>query len=298
MKLKKYLILQAFLLVPLVLFAQNIKSELTPVRLEHLRLNVADIEATAKWYVENVDLEIIKSNSKDLIYLTDKDHNFLLELSEIPGKKNSYSDIDINAYHLAFEGQKSIKEVSEKMLANGAVQEGDLYTNKIGDYVMNVRDPNGFVVQLIHRVNPFFEQPEKSPVRFEHFAFNTPDQKAAALWYVEFMDLIIPWSKDIVKDNNNYRTYRVPYVGDAGNHMSLELFAKDIMSTLENQDHEVVHIGFLTDQPDALAKRMIYGGAKQSGKIRTEKNGDIIIDLYDPNGVPIRLIKRSKALLD
>lgn len=47
------------------------------------------------------------------------------------------------------------------MLANGGVQEGELYTNQIGDYVMNVRDPNGFTSQLIHRVNPFFEACEK-----------------------------------------------------------------------------------------------------------------------------------------
>jgi hypothetical protein len=182
------------------------------------------------------------------------------------------------------------------MLANGAVQEGELYTNKIGDYVMNVRDPNGFTSQLIHRVNPFYGHPVKSTIRFEHFAYNTPDQKTAALWYIEFLDLIIPWSKDIDKTAFE-RNYRVPYVGDADNNMSLELFGKDLECSLSNQPHEVIHVAFLTDEPEKLAKRLVYGGAVQVGDKRIEKNGDVIIDMYDPNKMPIRLIKREKVIL-
>jgi len=33
------------------------------------------------------------------------------------------------------------------------------------------------------------------------------------------------------------------------------------------------------------------------GKTRTASNGDIVIDLYDPFKVPIRLIKRKKTIL-
>lgn len=294
------LFIQIFLLVcffPISNFSQNLKEELKPIRFEHLRLNVPDKEATAKWYVNNLGLEIIPSADDDVIYLADKDHNFMLELSSLSGIRNRYHDIHIDAFHLAFEGHKSIKEVSERMLANGGVQEGKLYTNKIGDYVMNVRDPNGFTVQLIHRVKPFFVKPVKSTIRFEHFAFNTPDQKTAALWYVEFLDLIIPWSKDIDTTNNNFRNYRVPYVGDKENNMSLELFGKDIENQLSNQPHEVIHIAFQSDEPEKLSKRLTYAGAKLVNKARDNENGDIIIDLYDPNNVPIRLIKRKKPLL-
>jgi len=291
------LIAMLFFLFPAILLAQNKKEKLSEVKFEHLRINVADKAATARWYVENVGLEIIPSKAKDVIYVADKDHNFMLELSDIPNIRNTYTDIHIDAFHLAFEGHKSIKEVSEKMLANGGVQEGVLYTNLIGDYVMNVRDPNGFTSQLLHRVNPFFPKPVKSTIRFEHFAFNTPDQKIVALWYVEFMDLTVPWSKDIDTTKNNYRNYRVPYVGDKGNNMSLELFGKEMENTLSNQPHDVIHIAFTTDQPEELAKRMIYGGAVQVGKTRTDKNGDIIIDMYDPIKIPIRLIKRSNPVL-
>jgi catechol 2,3-dioxygenase-like lactoylglutathione lyase family enzyme len=284
--------------IPLISFTQNQKELMPPLQFEHIRINVADKEATAKWYVENVGLEIIPSYNKEYVYVADKDHNFMIELSSIPNLKNTYFDINIDAFHLAFEGHKTIEAVAKKMLANGGVQEGKLYTNLIGDYVMNVRDPNGFNTQLLHRVNPFFPKPVKSTIRFEHFAFNTPDQKITALWYVEFMNLKMPWSKDIDTLNNNYRNYRVPYVGDAASNMSLELFGKkEVDMTLAKMKHEECHLAFLSDDPEKLAKQMVYGGAKIIGTVQKKSNGDLIIDLVDPYNFPIRLIKRKKPIL-
>ena len=80
--------------------------------------------------------------------------------------------------------------------------------------------------------------------------------------------------------------------------MSLELFGKEIESSLSNQRHEVIHIAFLTDEPEKLAKRLIYGGAVQVGEKQIEENGDLIIDLYDPNKIPVRLIKRKGVILN
>ncbi len=298
MKKKIKLFFTIIFFVPIALFAQNEKELLSAVQFEHIRINVADKEATAKWYVENVGLKIVPSNNKEFIYVTDKDQNFMLELSSIPNLKTKYFDIHIDAFHLAFEGHKSIKGVAEKMLANGGVQEGILYTNKIGDYVLNVRDPNGFNTQLLHRVKPFFPKPVKSTIRFEHFAFNTPDQKTTALWFVEFMDLKIPWSKDIDTLNNNFRNYRVPYVGDAGRNMSLELFGKkEVDITFAKMKHDECHIAYLTNEPEKLANRMVYGGARIITPAKKQPNGDVIIDLVDTSNFPIRLIKRKKTVL-
>lgn len=298
MKTLKHSILLVLLIVPAMVFAQNEKEVLAPVKFEHLRINVADKEATAKWYVENVGLEIIPSINNDVVYVADKDHNFMLELSSIPNIRNTFFDVHLDAFHLAFEGHKTIAAVAEKMLANKGTQEGVLYQNKIGDYVMNVRDPNGFTSQLIHRVDPFFSKPVISSIRFEHFAYNTPDQKIAALWYVEFMDLNIPWSKDIDTTKNNYRNYRVPYVGDAGRNMSLELFGKpEVPMTFAKMSHQECHIAFSTNDPEKRATQMVYGGSKIVTPSRKESNGDIIIDLVDPYNFPIRLIKRAKQVL-
>jgi hypothetical protein len=286
------------LIMPALACAQNAKEALSPVRFEHLRINVADKEATAAWYVDNVGLEIIPSNQGDVVYVADKDRNFMLELSSIPHLRNTYFDIPIDAFHLAFEGHKTIEAVAEKMLTNKGVQEGALYRNSIGDYVMNVRDINGFTSQLIHRVNPYFPKPVKSTIRFEHFAFNTPDQAIAALWYVEFMELQIPWSKDIDAAKNNYRNYRVPYVGDSGKYMSLELFGKkDVDMTFAKMTHPECHMAYATNDPEKLAKRMVYGGARITGDVQKSSSGDVLIDLVDPYQFPVRLIKRANPIL-
>jgi uncharacterized glyoxalase superfamily protein PhnB len=300
MKTIRKLLPMLLLLLPAVLFSQTmtLKEKLTPLKIEHLRINVADKEATANWYIDNVGLIVVPSDNKDVIYVADKDQNFMLELSQISGLKTNYFDVHFDAFHLAFEGHKTIEAVAEKMLANGGTQEGNLYRNLIGDYVINVRDPNGLTSQLIHRVDPFLPKPVKSDVRFEHFAYNTPDQKIAALWYVEFMNLTIPWSKDIDTTNNNYRNYRVPYISDEANSMSLELFKKaDVPMTLNEMTHDEVHIAFLSNEPEKVAERMVFGGGKIVTPVRREPNGDIIIDLVDPYNFPIRLIKRAKPVL-
>ena len=212
----------------------------------------------------------------------------MFEFSSIPGLKTNYADIEIDGFHCAFEGHKSIEAVAERMLKNGATQQGDIYRNKVGDYVLNLKDINGLNVQLLHRIDPFYPKPVKSTIRFEHFAFNTLNQLQSALWYVEFMDLTIPWSKDIDKTKNMFRNYRVPYVGDVGQRMSMELFGRDIPCSFYNLPHNVIHLAFNTDEPEKLAKRMIFGGARQVGEKRIEANGDVVIDLYDPRGAPFR----------
>jgi len=296
MKKQINLLLLSILLFPAIVFAQNKKEDLPPVLFEHLHINVADKEATAKWYVDNIDLEILESANEEVIYVADKDHHFMFEFSTIDGIKNSYFDVDINAYHMAFEGHSSIETIAKNALKKGAVQEGNISTNKVGDFVLNLRDINGFVCQLIHRVDMFYDQPSKSAVRFEHFAYNTPDQKNTALWYIQFMNLNIAWSKDIRKDSLMWRNYRVPYLGDQANRMTLELFAKDVPVGIANLPHEVVHIALSCDEPHKLAKQMVYGGAKKvSDSVNAQ--GDIIIDIYDPIGVPLRILKRKKPLL-
>lgn len=277
--------------------AQHQKEKLPPVLFEHLHLNVVDKEATAAWYVEHVGLEILPTDQKDVIYVADKDRNFMFEFSSIPGLKTNYADHHLDAFHVAFEGHKTIEAVAERMLKNGASQIGEITRNLVGDYVLNLRDINGFSAQLIHRVDPFYPKPVKSTIRFEHFAFNTPSQMQTALWFVEFMDLTIPWSKDIDLANDRLRNYRVPYVGDVAQRMSLELFGKEMECTFYHLPHQVIHLAYHTDEPEKQAKRMIFGGAKQVGDPRIEANGDVVIDLFDPRGAPLRLIKRKSPLL-
>lgn len=67
--------------------------------------------------------------------------------------------------------------------------------------------------------------------------------------------------------------------------------------TFAKMSHEECHIAFTSNDPEKLAKRMVYGGAKIIGKVQKSSNGDMIIDLVDPSNFPIRLIKRKKQVL-
>ena len=269
-----------------------------PLAFEHLRLNVADKDATARWYAANADLEILPSTQAEMVYVADKDHNFMFEFSSIKGRKTNYADIPIDGFHIAFDGHPAIEAVGEKMLANGGQPEGAPGRTAIGDYLLNVRDPNGLTVQLLHRKNPFYAKAVKGHLRFEHFAYNIPDQKTAALWYIEFMGLVLPWSKDMETKANNFRNYRVPYVGDLSRNMSIELYSKpELAFSLAGMSHEECHIAYRTDDPEAWAKRMVFGGAKQIST-RTEANGDVEVDLFEPYQIPIRLSKRSQSILE
>lgn len=279
--------------------AQNAKERLSPVGFEHVRVNVADKQAIARWYVDTMGLEIVPSSNKDVVYVADKDRNFMFEFSSIPNRRVTYADLPVDGFHVAFDGDKTIEKIAEKMLGSGATADGAVSRNAIGDYVFNVRDPNGLVIQLISRVLPFYEKPAKSPIRFEHIGLNVPGQLVSALWFVEFMDLQLPWSKDMDEKANNFRNYRVPYVGDAARKMSMELYdKKSIDYSYAKLSHEESHLAFSTQDPERLAKRMAYGGARQVSPLRTEPNGDQVIDLLDPRNFPVRLIKRKSPVLN
>lgn len=296
---KFFAVLIGFLLASTNVVAQNLKEKLSPIGFEHVRVNVADKQLIARWYVDNMGLEILPSGNKDVVYVADKDRNFMFEFSSIPYKRMSYADIPVDGFHIAFEGDKTIERIAEKMLANGATADGAVSRNAIGDYVFNVRDPNGLVIQLISRVVPFYEKPVKSPLRFEHIGLNVSGQLVSALWLVEFMDLQIPWSKDMNAKANNFRDYRVPYVGDAARKMSIELYdKKSIDYSYAKFNHDESHIAFSTNEPERLAKQMVYGGAQQVSPLRTESNGDQVIDLLDPRNFPVRLIKRKSSVLN
>jgi len=67
--------------------------------------------------------------------------------------------------------------------------------------------------------------------------------------------------------------------------------------TFARVSHQECGIAFATNDPEKLAKRMVYGGAKIFSPAQKDSNGDIIIDLVDHSNFQIRLIKRNKPVL-
>ncbi len=129
-------------------FSGNISSA---VRFEHLAINVDNPKEVADWYVKYVGLEIL-SASKKMIFVRDPGNHFMLELYHKPAAKGSFSSLNHAAGHVAFAVDDA--EALAKAMEKGGAKIVGTKTNPVGDTVINVTDPWGNTLQIIHRVKP------------------------------------------------------------------------------------------------------------------------------------------------
>jgi catechol 2,3-dioxygenase-like lactoylglutathione lyase family enzyme len=255
------------------------------IKLKYIALNVPDKMAAAEWYHNTLGFTIIKENNK--IYVSDAGGHFRINFFSDPSQKNSYSDVSYDACHIALECS-DLAFWEQTILSAGGKYNTPPRHNLIGDAVIDVRDPNGIMIQLVHRLHPFYSY-TPGKLRFEHLALNMTGQKDAALWYVEFMGLTIPWSKDPADSTRAVSTYRIPYVGDPGNNMSMEFLSTGAERDYTKLGFNVSYIVFEVKDARALAKRMAYGGAKQVGEAEKDSAGNLTIRLRCPWGNMLEL---------
>ena len=277
--MKKHLLF-AFILLTTAASAQDI-------RFKYVAFNVPDKMAAAQWYHNTLGLKVIKSGSD--VYVSDAQNNFRLKFFSDPSQKNSYEDQSVDAWHIGLEGD-SISYWEQKIIKDGGKFITPPRLNAIGDGVADMRDPWGIIIQLVYRVKPLFK-PIPHALRFEHLALNMTPQKDAALWYVEFMGLTIPWSKDPADATHPVSNYRVPYVGDPGKHMDMEFLSSDTEKGYTKLGFGVSYIAFEVKDAITLSKKMIHGGAKQIGDTHRDKAGNLTIRLLCPWGNMIELVQ-------
>jgi len=121
------------------------------VRFEHVAINVENPKKVADWYVKYVGLRIV-SESKKMIFVGDPDGNFMFELYNKPAAKGKYSDLNHASGHVAFATDDA-EALAKKMVAGGAKLLKQ-FNNPVGDTVINMMDPWGNNLQVIHRVKP------------------------------------------------------------------------------------------------------------------------------------------------
>jgi catechol 2,3-dioxygenase-like lactoylglutathione lyase family enzyme len=206
----------SLLLLITAVFTVSIKAQ--NIRMRYLALNVPDKAASATWYQTALGLRIIKQGND--IFVSDAKDNFRIKFFSDPSQKNNYADQSVDAWHLALEGD-NLNYWEQRIVKAGGKFNTPARISPTGDEVADMRDPNGILIQLVHRLKPFYSY-TSGQLRFEHLALNMTDQKDVALWYVEFMGLTIPWSKDPADSTHAVSSYRIPYVGDPGRNMSME----------------------------------------------------------------------------
>jgi len=255
--------------------------------LKYVAFNVPDVRVAAQWYHNTLGFTIV-NEGKDT-YVSDAGRNFRIRFFSDPTQKNNYNDISFNACHMAIETD-DIHKWEQRVLQAGGKYNTDSRLNAIGDKVIDMRDPNGLMLQLISRVRPYYSR-TPGAMRFEHLALNMSNNKEAALWYVEFMGLTIPWSKDPADSIRPVSNYRIPYVGDPGRNMAMEFLTTGDVRDYTKLGFEVSYVAFEVKNAAAFIKNMVRGGAKQIGEPH-KSNGKIYIRVRCPWGNMLQVEQR------
>jgi catechol-2,3-dioxygenase len=118
-------------------------------RFEHLAINVENPKKVADWYVKYVGLKIV-SESKKMIFVGDMDNHFMFELYNKAEAKGKYSDLDHATSHVTFTTDDA--DGLAKVMQEGGAKILSQFNNPVGDTVINMTDPWGNNLQVIHRV--------------------------------------------------------------------------------------------------------------------------------------------------
>ncbi len=125
---------------------------------EHFALNVSNPIEMGNWYVDNLEMKIVRSIDKAPFgrFLADKTGRVVLELysnnsAKIPEYKNAHP----LEFHFAFmvEDAASLKD---KLLKAGATLEEELKLDD-GSNIIMLRDPFGIPLQLCKRGIPMMK---------------------------------------------------------------------------------------------------------------------------------------------
>lgn len=127
-----------------------------PMKFEHFALNVPDARAMARWYVENLGLQVIRSldATPHTHFLGDETGRVFFEIytnptAPVPDYTTPHPLVLHVAYCTADAGA-----MQAKLLAAGAKLFSD-ETFPDGTRLIFVRDPWGLPVQLCQRAKPF-----------------------------------------------------------------------------------------------------------------------------------------------
>jgi predicted enzyme related to lactoylglutathione lyase len=142
-------------------FVQRVKPMLNSMGLyfEHFAINVDDARAKAKWYKNNLAMEIIKEGGAPSYgtFIADYGKNMMFELYQ----QKDYPVVDFSAVnymslHIAFMVD-DIQEAKAKLVTAGAKVAEDVTKIPSGDFVLMMRDPWSQPIQFVKRANPMIK---------------------------------------------------------------------------------------------------------------------------------------------
>ena len=136
-----------------------------PVRLEHVALNVAEPEAMAKWYCENLNMQVMRAGPPpvNMRFIADAGKNMMLELyHNPPDQVPDYREMNVRTLHIAFLVD-DVRQIRNDLLDAGATMAEDITVTDAGDEILILRDPWGVPIQFLTRAEPMLKAKHKLP---------------------------------------------------------------------------------------------------------------------------------------
>jgi len=129
------------------------------IRLEHIALNVAEPAKMAQWYVDHLDMKVLREGPAPINarFLADAGGNMMLELYHNPPEAvPDYASMDPLILHVAFMVD-DVDAIRSKLIAAGATAVGEITVTPAGDRIAMLRDPWGLAIQFLRRADPMLK---------------------------------------------------------------------------------------------------------------------------------------------
>jgi glyoxylase I family protein len=123
-------------------------------------------------------------------------------------------------------------------------------------------------------------------MKIEHFALNVEHPTAVAAWYGEHFATRVHRALDDAAQTH--------FLYDSQGSVMLEVYNNSQVTTLDfaTMDPLLLHLAFVSEDPDADCKRLLDAGASLVERLALE-DGSLLIMMRDPWGLAIQLCHRG-----
>jgi glyoxylase I family protein len=128
-------------------------------------------------------------------------------------------------------------------------------------------------------------------MKLEHVAIQVPDPAAMADWYVEHLGC------SVARQTGEPAFGR--FLKDGAGASMIEIY-RNPRAAVPDYPHMnplVLHLAFSSDDPGADRDRLVAAGATLVADVTTSTDGDWLVMLRDPWGVPLQLVRRAEPML-
>lgn len=127
-------------------------------------------------------------------------------------------------------------------------------------------------------------------MKIEHFAFNVADPVAIAEWYCQNLGFTVKRKFD--------KPPHTHFLADNTGQVMIEIYRNppDQVPDYRAMDPLLLHLAFVSSDPDADAARLIAAGAEEVSDLKLADNSHLKM-LRDPWGFAIQLCKRGKSMI-